>query len=123
MSDLREGTNNATDFLLFVAELIANGVLVPGDHLVLDNAAIHYAASIVDDLNALLDAADVVALFLPTYSPELNPCELIFGESKKFLYNRRGKDFFWMEIMRSLAKVTWEHVRNYYIHCIWGPLR
>jgi transposase len=83
---------------------------------------IHDAEPILDDLAALLAAAGVTPLFLPTYSPELNPCELVFGETKSYLYHRRGKDRFWREIMKSFAKVTREHMCNYYVHCILGPL-
>lgn len=51
-----------------------------GDTLVVDNARIHKARDIVPTLRAALAAAGVRMLFLPTYSPELNPCELIFAQ-------------------------------------------
>lgn len=50
---------------MFIVELVAVGVLLPGDTLVLDNASVHWSEEIADHLDALLDAAEVcIALML-----------------------------------------------------------
>lgn len=55
------------------------GVLVSGDILVLDNAAI-YVSGEKDHLEDYLwDKFEILVLTLPTSSPELNPIELIWN--------------------------------------------
>ena len=53
--------------------------LVDGDVLVLDNAQTHH--EIEQDLRALLREAGITLLFLPKYSPEFNPIELVWSKS------------------------------------------
>jgi len=67
----------------------------------------------------LLDSANVTLIFLPKYSPELNPCELIFGGVKNYLRFNRGKDKFDKEIIFALSLVTPFTVFNCYYDCIW----
>jgi transposase len=69
---------NAASFLAFIEMLLANNWFERGDVLILDNASIHIGqeADIVEDL--LWNAMQVVVVFLPTRSPELNPIELVF---------------------------------------------
>ncbi|XP_053389536.1 uncharacterized protein LOC128552515 [Mercenaria mercenaria] len=63
-------TNNKGDF-----------VLKPGDIVILDNCPIHHrhAGRIVSNL---LNTMHVEYVFLPTYSPHLNPAELCFQHIK-----------------------------------------
>ena len=122
VTELRENSNTAEDFLELVAELIVSGVLLPGDVLVLDNASIHFAMDIRPALEQVLRFGQVFLVFLPTYSPELNPCELVFGNTKYVFYRKRGTEAFQQEIAKALAEVTWENVFAFYDHCIYGVL-
>ena len=112
--------NNRYDFIDFIISCIQQGVLVAGDVLVLDNAPIHTSPYIIPVLSALIQAAQVSLLFLPTYSPELNPCELVFAQCKKYLrYHRRMQNPFWYEIVRGFAQTSMTHMLQYYYKCIW----
>jgi len=93
-------------------------VLQPGDVLVLDNAQVHKANGIRDMLLALLVARNVRLIYMPTYSPELSPCELVFAQSKRYLRDRRGLASFQTEMLRSYAGVTLRDVCAYYFQCI-----
>jgi hypothetical protein len=95
ISNPHVGTNTADEWLKFVTDCIGNGVrciaccadsdsccsqmLVAGDLLVVDNARIHIARDIAAPLSAALLAAGVRMILLPKYSPETNPCELVFA--------------------------------------------
>jgi len=63
------------------------GALVPGDYLVADNAAVHVGEETYEFINDLLKVAGIELIYLPAYSPELNPCELIFNCLKNDLKN------------------------------------
>jgi len=91
---------------------VDEGALVAGDYLVLDNARVHHAKEANKFLVPLLDLAGVRLIFLPAYrfsfqfislpgqspnhhphllfSPELNPCELVFGFVKNSMHDNRG---------------------------------
>ena len=77
-----------------------------GDVLVLDNAAIHHAAGVWDALDAIFAAAGITVLFLPVYSPELNPAELIFSQSKTLLSDPAFAPNFplWVQIFCTYAR-------------------
>jgi transposase len=83
-----------------------------------DNAAIHKAAEIADDLADVLDTAGVRLLFLPAYSPELNPCELLFGQAKQHIRNHRGHLRFWLEVLRGFLSCSRDNMMRYYARCI-----
>ena len=75
--DLREQSNTQFDFLNFLCFLIEEGHLMEGDWLVCDNGIVHVGSDTLDVVFDLLEASSIHLLFLPTYSPELNPCELV----------------------------------------------
>ena len=49
--------------------------------VVLDNCTVHH----VDEVKALFSEAGVLLLFLPPYSPDLTPIELLFSKIKYYL--------------------------------------
>jgi transposase len=118
VSSLRQRTCCSTDFLEFVKELFIAGALIAGDFLLCDNARIHCAAAILDELSHTLRQYGVRLLYLPTYSPELNPCELVFSKSKTYLRYHRGNDSFDNEIVESLAGVSFADMAKFYEKCI-----
>jgi transposase len=55
--------------------------LQPGQIVVLDNLSVHKSAR----ARQLIEAAGCQLVFLPTYSPDLNPIEAIFAKLKSLL--------------------------------------
>lgn len=53
----------------------------PKSVLIVDNASIHHS----ERIQQLCDDAGVVLLYLPPYSPDLNPIEEFFGELKRYI--------------------------------------
>ncbi len=114
--------NHQYDFLQFIIDCVQQGVLVAGDVLVLDNASIHNADDIMLPLNTLMQTAQVSICFLPTYSPELNPCEIVFAQCKAHLrYHRCLHHPFWYEIVKGFAQTSTAQMLQYYYKCIWEP--
>ena len=82
-----DGSANTFDFLNFFDEASenfqtnGNPVLTNGDIIVMDNCATHHnAGGFV--LGRWLDTMGIDVVYLPTYSPELNPVELVFNQLK-----------------------------------------
>lgn len=85
----------------------------------MDNAKIHFAKAIQPALKLLCAVHRVNLVFLPTYSPELNPAELVFAQVKHYLrHSRDEKARFWQELIRAFGQVTKDNVRKYVLHCL-----
>jgi len=72
-----EGATDAEVFETFLERVLLRK-LKPGDIVVLDNVGAHKTA----DVRRLIRAAGAHVLYLPPYSPDLNPIELAWSELK-----------------------------------------
>ncbi len=116
---LRHGSNTQWDFANFLFFCVQEGRLRKGDYLVLDNATVHHGSESFEMINDVLKQAEIKLLFLPAYSPELNPIELCFGMVKNYLkYHRDEAGKFWLEIIKGFARITHEHAANFFTHCL-----
>lgn len=73
-------TVNKNAFLAFL-ETTLLPTLAKGSVLVLDNWTVHHG----DDIRELVEAYNCELLYLPTYSPDLNPIEQLFAKVKAFV--------------------------------------
>lgn len=109
-----DGAVNGSVFRAYVEQ-----VLVPelrrGDVVVLDNLGSHTLASV----RAAIEGAGCRLLFLPPYSPDLNPIEEAFSKLKRLLRKaeERTVDGLWAAIGRLLDQFTRCECRNYFRHC------
>ena len=88
-----EGALNAEVFRTYIREILLP-TLSPGDLLVMDNLSAHKDREALD----LLEKAGVKVRFLPAYSPDLNPIELMWSKVKALLHKaeaRTPKPFSW----------------------------
>jgi transposase len=78
-----EGTTDAEIFENFIEELLPYCGSWPNkcSVLVMDNASIHRS----DKIEQMCGDAGVVLLYLPPYSPDLNPIKEMFGELKTYI--------------------------------------
>lgn len=109
-------SNTQWDFLAFVIKMVARKQLVCGDYLVIDNATVHHGAASWDALQHLLKIMGVELIFLLKYSPEFNPCELVFAMMKNWLcWHHSLTNPLWVEILVSLACISFN--KAYYWKC------
>lgn len=62
-------------------------VLEPGQIIVMDNASFHKSV----ETELLIEQAECKLLFLPAYSPELNPIEHTWASLKRYIKRYRHK--------------------------------
>jgi len=116
--NIKEGTNNAFDFLDNIITFTQLGYLSAGDYLILDNARIHCSREIWPYLTNFLDQASINLLFMPKYSPELNPCELVHAKAKHFIRNNSLLNVSLQEkILFAHSQVSYHNIKNFYKHC------
>lgn len=122
-TQLLEGTVNAQTFEAFVQAAIGHGFVQPGSILIWDNARIHTEQHALSDIQAALQRVGATYANLPTYSPELNPCEYVFAEVKCFLRQHARPNWLWRDrVVEAFQAVSHEHVLHYYQHCTRGVL-
>ena len=83
---LAEGTINGDRFRYFVRNYLLPilrpfNTINPLSVVIMDNASIHHVQSTID----LIESAGSQVVFLPPYSPDLNPLEPVFGTVKAIL--------------------------------------
>jgi hypothetical protein len=95
---------------------------LPNSVLVVDNASIHKVAGIRE----LVEERGMLLMFLPSYSPDLNPIELAFSSIKAWLRANRnrmnqemaGEDGTVYNVLwQAVYSVTPEKARGWYKHC------
>jgi len=113
-STVVDGAVNADVFEAFVGQ-----VLIPqlrcGDVVVLDNLSSHRRHR----TRELIESAGAQLLFLPPYSPDLNPIEMIFSKLKQLLRSlaSRTRDALWGTMQSLLDRITCSDAANCFRHC------
>ncbi len=101
-------------FEAYVERVLAPA-LVPGQVVVLDNLAAHKG----ERARQLIEGRGCELLFLPPYSPDLNPIEEAFSKVKALLRGAgaRTRKALVEAIGRALAAVTARDARGFFKHC------
>ena len=79
------------NFIRFLEYLLVQRVPDRPVVLVLDNASYHHAADVQACLSLFQDR--VMVVWLPPYSPDLNPIEMAFSKLKALLRKRAARSF------------------------------
>lgn len=110
---LLEGAINAERFLVYVEQVLAP-TLKPGDIVIMDNLGSHKGKAVRQAIRAV----GARILFLPKYSPDLNPIEQFFSKLKHRLRDaqQRTKDGVCDAIGYILSTVTPGECANYFAH-------
>jgi transposase len=109
-----EGTTDTDSFRVYVAQVLVP-TLQPGDMVVMDNLSPHKS----DQTLALILAAGAQVLFLPAYSPDLNPIEKMWSKIKSLLRSAEARtpDELILAIGRALAQVTAQDAIGWFASC------
>ena len=83
---LFDGPINGESFLAYVDQVLVP-TLKPGDIVVMDNLGSHKSKAVRDAIRAV----GARRLFLPPYSPDLNPIEQVFSKLKTLLRKARAR--------------------------------
>jgi len=109
-------------FIEAMVNAVERGIVVQGSVVVLDNAPTHMSMESLVFVYQLFETVGARLVLLPTYSPELNPCELLFAMIKNSLYKGRRTGSLLEEVGRACQRVTWDNVFEMYHKCIFGAI-
>lgn len=109
-----EGGTSAAVFRAYVREVLLP-TLRQGDVVIMDNLAAHKDAQSL----AMIEAAGAQVLFLPAYSPDFNPIEMMWSKVKASLRaaEARTKELLFEAIGQALAKVTTKDAQHWFAAC------
>ena len=106
-------------FLAYVEQILVP-TLKPGDIVIIDNLGSHRGKAI----RRLIRSAGARLLFLPKYSPDLNPIEQLFAKLKHWLRKaaKRTVEAVSHAIGQTLDTVTSAECRNYFSNSGYEPV-
>ena len=115
---LLDGPINGERFLIYVEQVLVP-TLAKGDLVVMDNLGSHKAKAV----RRAIRHAGARLLFLPKYSPDLNPIEQLFAKLKHWLRNAaaRTPDALCSAIGHILHTITDAECRNYFSNAGYKP--
>lgn len=105
-----EGPINGEIFRTYVADVLVPS-LKPGDIVVMDNLGSHKSKAV----RALVRKAGARVLFLPPYSPDLNPIEQVFAKLKHMMRKaqERTTEQAWDRLSQLLTSFSPQECSNY----------
>lgn len=89
--------------------------LLPNDILILDNCSVHKSKLVIDTL----EECQIKYIFLPPYSPDYNPIELLWAFMKNILktLKARTQDALENAVSYALDSVSLDSIANWFKHC------
>lgn len=109
-----EGAINGEVFRVYVRDILLP-TLQPGDVLVMDNLSTHKDRESLE----MLKQAGVTVRFLPAYSPDYNPIELMWSKVKALLRKAEARDgeTLLQAIGNALGRITEKDANHWFAHC------
>ncbi len=106
-----DGAMNGNVFRAYVEQVLAP-TLKPGDLVIMDNLGSHKIAG----GRAAIEARSANLIYLPAYSPDLNPIEQAFAKLKSLLRKKaaRSVEALWSAIGRFLSHFPAAECSNYF---------
>jgi len=109
-----DGPVNRDAFEAFVQQILCPA-LKPGDIVVMDNLSSHKGAKVKERI----ESAGGRLLYLPPYSPDLNPIEPAFSKFKQLVRSagHRMIDLLWNDLQRMLDQISPSDAGGFFKHC------
>jgi transposase len=106
-------------FLLYMEKILAP-TLSPGDIVVLDNLGSHKGNA----ARAIFRAKGAHPIFLPPYSPDLNPIEQVFATLKHLLRKAQPRDVeaTWRKVGQLIDLFSAAECANYLVNSGYGSI-
>jgi transposase len=109
-----EGATTKEVFLQYLQQVLAESIR-PGDIVIMDNLSSHKG----DEVREIIESKGATVKYLPPYSPDLNPIEMMWSKVKNYLKDAkaRTKQALCEKIGEALTKVSCFDARGWFKHC------
>jgi transposase len=108
------GAVNATMFYGYIEQCVVP-TLQPGDILFMDNLSAHKVAG----LEELIRSCGAHLIYLPPYSPDFNPIELVWSKVKSILRRLKARTFpdLIEALQQALLAISPHDIHAWFAHC------
>jgi transposase len=108
------GAIDGETMLFFIEDLLVP-TLKRGDIVVMDNNSIHK----LDEIEDAIEAAGAWVLFLPTYSPDLNPIETCWSKVKSLIRSLKPRTLHDLlgALVQAFSSITQHDILHWFQHC------
>lgn len=109
-----DGAMTAAAFTAYIEQVLVHETRA-GDLVILDNLSSHKTASV----KQAFENCEIDYLYLPPYSPDLNPIENAFSKLKRLVRSaaQRTVDGLWKAIGKLIDRFNPAECCNYFRHC------
>jgi transposase len=109
-----EGATDAAVFRAYVKHVLVP-TLRPGEIVVMDNLSSHKSP----EIRPMIQAAGANLLYLPPYSPDLNPIEKMWSKVKACLRGSkaRGTEELYQAVRQALKEITPQDAHGWFESC------
>ena len=109
-----DGAIDGPSFLAYIEQILVP-TLHPGDMVIADNLNVHKVAGV----RLAIERVGATLVYLPPYSPDLNPIELCFAKLKALVRAARCRSIetLWPLLGECLQRFSADECRNYFRHC------
>ena len=109
-----QGALNGKIFLDYIKNILVP-TLHEGDVVVMDNLSCHK----VKGVKEAIESVKASVLYLPPYSPDFNPIEMMWSKIKSLLrkWKARTSDVLDSFILKAFSSVTTENIHNWFSEC------
>jgi transposase len=113
-SHVEEGAVNGTIFKEFVERRLCP-CLQPGDTVIMDNLSVHK----VPGIQKAIEAKGATLLYLPPYSPDLSPIEMMWSKMKTYLRKKAARTLedLYIAIQEAFSCVSSQDLQGWFKHC------
>jgi len=95
---LLDGPMDGQCFQVYIEKVLVP-TLKPGDQVICDNLACHRSEAVRD----ILASCGAEIIYLPAYSPDLNPIEMVFSKLKSLMKKESPRNL--EDIIQSVSKI------------------
>ena len=116
---LLDGPMDGASFLAYIRQVLAPE-LKEGDMVICDNLSSHKVAGVRE----AIEARGAELLYLPAYSPDLNPIEMVFSKLKAILRKKAERSFEGLISSTALAIDSFlpSECLNYFLHANYASI-
>lgn len=114
LPDAHEGSVNGDIFLHYLRHFLVPQ-LKPGQYVIMDNVAFHKMKAVKD----IIERCGAKVVYLPPYSPDFNPIELMWSKLKSSLRKTaaRCKQTFQKAMQNAFISIQPSDLAGWFKHC------
>lgn len=111
---LLDGATDADSFIAWIEQFLSP-CLLPGQIVVMDNLSAHKSPKV----RQLIEERGAHLLYLPPYSPDLNPIEKMWSKIKTLLRGAKARtqEALQQAVASALSAVTTQDIAGWFKHC------